>query len=106
MKYYINERYVNAWKYYYLIVFINTLWAIISLFYGFLNYFKMKRTMMYFGLCALVFLLPMQFYGAKIYGVYGLMGFQFLYFLACLIVILIILNKKIKSYILDDNVIN
>jgi O-antigen/teichoic acid export membrane protein len=98
MKFYINDRYAGAWKYYYMVALVNGAWSIVALLYGFLNYFKMNKLLLYFGLAALLLLFPMQLFGAKFLGIYGLMFSQFIYFVFCLIIIIIILNKKIKDY--------
>jgi O-antigen/teichoic acid export membrane protein len=97
MKYYINERYAGAWHYYYMIATTYGLWSIVMLFYGFLNYFKMKRLMLYFGLGGLLILAPLQYLTTQYMGILGLMGCQLLYFLGWLVLILVILNQKFKK---------
>lgn len=97
MKYYINERYAGAWHYYYMVAIVYGTWSVVMLFYGFLNYFKMKRLMMYFGVGGLLILAPLQYLATQYMGILGLMGCQLLYFLVCLVVILVILNQKFKK---------
>jgi O-antigen/teichoic acid export membrane protein len=97
MKYYIDERYAGAWHYYYMIATTYGLWSIVMLFYGFLNYFKMKRLMLYFGLGGLLILAPLQYLTTQYMGILGLMGCQLLYFLGWLVLILVILNQKFKK---------
>lgn len=97
MKYYINERYAGAWHYYYMIATTYGLWSVVMLFYGFLNYFKMKRLMLYFGLAGLIVLTPLQYLATQYLGIMGLMLCQFIYFSVCLGVIVVILNQKFKK---------
>jgi O-antigen/teichoic acid export membrane protein len=97
MKYYINERYAGAWHYYYMIATTYGLWSIVMLFYGFLNYFKMKRLMLYFGLAGLIVLTPLQYLATQYLGIMGLILCQLIYFSVCLGVIVVILNQKFKK---------
>jgi O-antigen/teichoic acid export membrane protein len=97
MKYYINERYAGAWHYYYMIATTYGLWSVLMLFYGFLNYFKMKRLMLYFGLTGLIILTPLQYLATQYLGIMGLMLCQLVYFSVWLVLILVILNRKFKK---------
>jgi O-antigen/teichoic acid export membrane protein len=97
MKYYIDERYAGAWQYYYMIATTYGLWSVVMLFYGFLNYFKMKRLMLYFGMAGLILLTPLQYLATQYLGIMGLMLCQLVYFSVCLGVILVILNQKFKK---------
>jgi O-antigen/teichoic acid export membrane protein len=97
MKYYINERYAGAWEYYYMVALNYGTWSIMVLFYGFLNYFKMKRLMFFLGISAFFILTPFQFLSTQFFGIFGLMLSQLLYFIGCFIVILVILNNKFKK---------
>jgi hypothetical protein len=72
-------------------------WSIMVLFYGFLNYFKMKRLMFFLGISAFFILTPFQFLSTQFFGIFGLMLSQLLYFIGCFIVILVILNNKFKK---------
>lgn len=97
MKYYINERYAGSWEYYYMVALNYGMWSIMVLFYGFLNYFKMKRLMFFLGISAFFILTPFQFLSTQFFGIFGLMLSQLLYFIGCFIVILVILNNKFKN---------
>jgi O-antigen/teichoic acid export membrane protein len=97
MKYYINERYAGSWEYYYMVALNYGTWSIMVLFYGFLNYFKMKRLMFFLGISAFFILTPFQFLSTQFFGIFGLMLSQLLYFIGCFIVILVILNNKFKK---------
>ncbi len=97
MKYYINERYAGSWEYYYMVALNYGTWSIMVLFYGFLNYFKMKRLMFFLGISAFFILTPFQFLSTHFFGIFGLMLSQLLYFIGCFIVILVILNNKFKN---------
>ncbi len=97
MKYYINERYAGSWEYYYMVALNYVTWSIMVLFYGFLNYFKMKRLMFFLGISAFFILTPFQFLSTHFFGIFGLMLSQLLYFIGCFIVILVILNNKFKN---------
>ncbi len=97
MKFYVNDRYIGAWKYYYLIALTYGLWSFISILYGFLHYFKMDKIFITLGLFALFVLVPLQYFGAYFYGIYGLLLIQIIYFSTCFLILGIIIFRKMNN---------
>ena len=97
MKFYVNDRYIGAWKYYYLIALTYGLWSFISILYGFLHYFKMDKIFITLGLFALFVLVPLQYSGAYFYGIYGLLLIQIIYFSTCFLILGIIIFRKMNN---------
>ncbi len=97
MKFYVNDRYIGAWKYYYLIALNYGLWSFISILYGFLHFFKMDKIFFTLGLFALFILVPLQYLGAYFYGIYGLVLIQIIYFSICFLILGIIIFRKMNN---------
>ena len=97
MKYYVNERYAGAWKYYYLVALSYGLWSFISILYGFLHYFKLDKIFFTLGLLAIFILVPFQYFGAHFYGIYGLILSQIIYFSTCFLILGIIILRKMNN---------
>lgn len=97
MKYYVNERYIGAWKYYYLVAISYGIWSFISILYGFLHYFKMDKIFFTLGVLALFIFVPLQYFGAYLYGIYGLALIQIIYFSTCFLIIGIIIFRKMNT---------
>jgi O-antigen/teichoic acid export membrane protein len=97
MKYFINYRYANAWKYYYIIAMVYFMWSCIMILYGFIGYFKLKKVLFYLGFFSLIFFIPIQIIGAYLYKINGILYSQFLYLTLCFVSLTIYLNKKIKK---------
>jgi O-antigen/teichoic acid export membrane protein len=98
MKYYVNERYAGAWKYYYLVALSYGLWSFISILYGFLHYFKLDKIFFTLGLLAIFILVPFQYFGALFYGIYGLILSQIIYFSTCFLILGTMLLRKINIF--------
>lgn len=96
LKFMVSIKYAPSWNYYLLISGVYGLWAIISVLYGFLYYFKMKKIVFLFGVFAVMLFVPLEIAATYFYNIYGIILCQFFYFLFCLMIIFRIVLKKMK----------
>ena len=93
-KYLVNSAYSDSWHYYTLSSIAYGLWALISICYGFLYYYKMKRIILIFGLNSILVFLPLQYLALTYTGIRGMIISQSIYFVICLVIILRLIYKK------------
>jgi O-antigen/teichoic acid export membrane protein len=98
MKFYVNERYIGAWKYYYLVALSYGLWSFISILYGFLHYFKLDKIFFRLGILSIIVLVPLQYFATQFYGIYGLLLIQIIYFSTCFLILGTMLLRKINIF--------
>jgi O-antigen/teichoic acid export membrane protein len=98
MKFYINDRYAGAWKYYYLVAFSYGTWSCISILQGFLHYFKMDKIFFWLGILSIIVLVPLQYFATQFYGIYGLLLIQIIYFSTCFLILGTMLLRKINIF--------
>jgi O-antigen/teichoic acid export membrane protein len=98
MKFFINDRYAGAWKYYYLVAFSYGTWSCISILQGFLHYFKMDKIFFRLGVLSIIVLVPLQYFATQFYGIYGLLLIQIIYFSICFLILGTMLLRKMNIF--------
>lgn len=92
----INHQFARSWSLVYLVTTSYGLWAIISLFYGVLNYYKMKKLIFNFGFFSIIILVLVQIIMAYYYRIVGVLVAQIVYLFICFVLILRISLNKIE----------
>jgi O-antigen/teichoic acid export membrane protein len=94
----INERYATSWKLYIYVSIIYGLWSVITILYGFLTYYKMKRVFSALGLAAILFFIPLQICCIRSFQTIGLFWAQIGYFVVCIFIIIMLVRKQLVNY--------
>lgn len=95
-KYLINSQYADSWEYYFLVSISYGLWAMISVLYGFLYYYKMDKLIFNLGILSMIIFVPFEFFMTRYYSISGMLIAQIVYFCISFMIILNLAFKRIR----------